>query len=277
METKRGSAENTDLTIGQWVARYPITARVFETRGIDYCCGGKRTLEEACVRQGLDVAAIKADLALVLEMLEKAPPLAETNWDQVSLATLLDHIESTHHRFLREEKPRLTALAHKVARVHGERHPELTELAAAVDGIFQALDPHLDHEEQVEFPAFREWEGNGRVTGADLLRSLGNLEEEHTEVGRVLENIRDLASGFEPPPDACNSYRALFQGLERLEEDLHAHIHKENNILHARIMKGSADTAFFSFMLLAGVFLVSFFELRSLDIWAPIGSGSFGN
>jgi regulator of cell morphogenesis and NO signaling len=238
-ETRQGTAEDQGLTIGQWVARYPITARVFETRGLDYCCGGKRTLEEACGRQGLDVAAIKADLALVLE---KAPPPSETNWDQVALGTLLDHIESTHHRFLREEKPRLTALAHKVARVHGERHPELTELAAAVDLIFQALDPHLDHEEQVEFPAFREWEASGRVTGAALLRSLGNLEDEHTEVGRVLENIRDLASGFEPPPDACNSYLALFHGLERLEEDLHAHIHKENNILHARILKGSAGT-----------------------------------
>lgn len=237
METKQETADNPKLTVGQWVARYPITARVFETRGIDYCCGGKRSLEEACARQGLDLGALKADLALVLE---KAPPASETSWDQVSLGILLDHIESTHHRFLREEKPRLTALAHKVARVHGERHPELTELAAAVDGIFQTLDPHLDHEEQVEFPAFRKWEGNGGVTGNELMRDVGNLEAEHTEVGRILENIRDLASGFEPPPDACNSYLALFHGLERLEEDLHAHIHKENNILHARILKGSA-------------------------------------
>ena len=236
METKQTTAENPILTVGEWVARYPITARVFETRGIDYCCGGKRTLEEACARQGLDLAAIKGDLALVLE---KATPSSETNWDKSSLDALLDHIESTHHRFLRDEKPRLTALARKVARVHGDRHPELTDLAAAVDRIFQELDPHLDHEEQVDFPAYRKWEASGQVTDGNLTRSLADLENEHVEVGRILEDIRDLASGFEPPPDACNSYLALFHGLERLEEDLHAHIHKENNILHARILKGA--------------------------------------
>ena len=233
VEERNENAVHHEMTVGQWVARYPGTARVFETRGIDYCCAGKRSLEDACSSKGLDAAKVRADL---LEEIGKAASSSDADWEKASLGELLDHIVSTHHRFLREEKPRLIALAHKVARVHGDHHPELVELAAAVDRIFRELDPHLDLEEQVHFPAFRKWESAGQSSGADLVGNLETLEDDHVEVGGILEAIRSLASGFEPPQDACNSYLALFHGLEQLEADLHAHIHKENNILHARIL-----------------------------------------
>jgi regulator of cell morphogenesis and NO signaling len=178
------------------------------------------------------------------DALELTPSSPGIDWNKASLEDLLGHIESVHHRFLREEKPRLIALAHKVAAVHGDRHPELVELESAVDLIFRELDPHLDREEQVEFPAIRNWEKAGREgAGSGLPGHLEALEDEHVEVGRILENIRDLTSGFRPPPDACNSYLALFHGLEQLEADLHAHIHKENNILHARIRAAAAPKA----------------------------------
>ncbi len=221
------------LTVGQWVARFPATSRVFEAAGIDYCCAGKRSLEEACARKGLDPATLRTDL---VEEIGKAAPSPDAGWDKVSVKELLDHIESTHHRYLREEQPRLIALAQKVARVHGDWQPALADLAMAVERLFKELAPHLDQEEEVYFPAFRKWESDGRVAGAELDGGVKSLEDEHTEVGRILESIRYLASDFEPPPEACNSYRALFHGLEQLEADLHAHIHKENNILHARIL-----------------------------------------
>lgn len=234
----RDGLENEGLTVGQWVARYPQTARIFESRGIDYCCGGKRSLEEACARNGKDPAALRAELA---EALEQTPARAETDWSRASLTALIDHIESTHHRYLKEEMPRLAALAHKVARVHGERHPELPELDAAVDRLVRELVPHLEREERTDFPAIREWErAGGKDRPVGLQTGLDSLEDEHVEVGGILEGIRGLASGFHPPPDACNSYLALFHGLERLEADLHAHIHKENNILHARIRAAAA-------------------------------------
>lgn len=225
-----------ELTVGQMVARYPRTARVFETRGIDYCCGGKRSLAEACERKGLDPASIRADLA---EALRAEPPAGETDWDRVPIADLIDHIESSHHGFIRAERPRLTALARKVARVHGERHPELEELASAVDRVFQDLDPHLAKEEQDFFPAFRTWARSapGTAPEASLLEAAERLEQEHADIGKLLGSIQELTSGFQPPQDACNSYLALFHGLEQLDADLHEHIHEENNILHVRIAR----------------------------------------
>jgi len=234
MNKTTATTNENDLTVGQWVARYPQSARVFESRGIDYCCGGKRTLEEACGRLGLNAAALRVDLGVVVR---EAPAIPETDWEQVSVGALIDHIESTHHQYIRAERPRLTALAHKVARVHGSRHLELEELAVAVDRVFLELEPHLEQEETVFFPACRKWE-KAAIAGApdpSLIEGVEGLEAEHVELGRILETIRSLTHGFEPPHDACNSYLALFQGLEQLEADLHQHIHKENNILHARL------------------------------------------
>src|SRR5690606_11324552 len=231
---KTGMTGWGELTVGQLVARHPQTARVFEIHGIDYCCGGKRTLESACAREGADVDAVRAELA---EALSGGSADQEVDWDNVSMTSLVDHIESGHHRYIRDERPRLTALAQKVARVHGSRHPELIELASAVERIFEDLEPHLEKEEKVFFPAFRAWEKSpaGGAPDPELVSGLEAVEAEHTAMGEILVSIRKLTSGFEPPQDACNSYLALFHGLEGFEADLHEHIHKENNILHARI------------------------------------------
>jgi len=225
-----------DLTVGQMAARHPQSARVFETHGIDYCCGGKRSLREACEKLGLDLEMIRADLA---EALRAAPLARETDWERATIAELIDHIQTDHHGFIRMEKPRLIALAHKVARVHGSRHPELEALAATVDDVFLELDPHLEKEERALFPAFRKWAqaAPGTPPDAAFAKHLKGLEEEHAGIGKMLETIQELTSGFQPPEDACNSYLALFHGLERLNADLHEHIHEENNILHARMAR----------------------------------------
>lgn len=232
--TETGEKEGTAMTVGQWVARFPQSARVFESRGIDYCCGGKRSLEEACNLNGLDLAALRADLAVVLK--DPGPAQAD-DWENASLKDLVDHIEASHHAYIRTERPRLSALAQKVARVHGGRHPELVELAGTVERVFQELEPHLEKEEREVFPACRKWSDRERKESPDpgLASAVIGLETEHVEVGRLLAEIRKLTTGYRPPQDACNSYLALFHGLEQFEADLHEHIHLENNILHPRI------------------------------------------
>jgi regulator of cell morphogenesis and NO signaling len=226
--------EEKDLTVGEWVARHPGTARIFERHAIDYCCAGRRSLADACGRKGLDAGAIRAEL---MGLAKAAPSEASRDWTSASIGDLIANIISTHHQFLRTEEPRLAYLAAKVAHVHGERHPELAELADAVIGVFGELRPHLDAEERDFFPACLRWEAEaGSAPPPELLAGLAGLEKDHTAVGALLERIRALTAGFEAPPDACNSYRALFHGLEQLESDIHEHIHKENNILHARIL-----------------------------------------
>lgn len=229
--------EEKDYTVGEWVARHPGTARIFERHGIDYCCAGRRSLADACGRKGLDAGAILEISAELAGIARNAPPEAAIDWSTAPLRDLIGHIIASHHQFLCAEEQRLTYLAAKVAHVHGERHGELRELADAVIAVFGELRPHLDAEERDFFPACLRWEAEtGAEPSSELLAGLAGLEKEHTAVGALLERIRALTAGFAPPPDACNSYRALYHGLEQLEADTHEHIHKENNILHARIL-----------------------------------------
>jgi regulator of cell morphogenesis and NO signaling len=233
-EAREGQA----YTVGEWVANHPQTARIFERLGIDYCCAGRRSLEEACGRKGIDPAQVRAEL---IEHLRLAPPAVPMDWNRQSVADLIANIESSHHHYIRTEKQRLIFLAVKVARVHGDNHPELERIAENVIRLYEELEPHLEREEKDFFPACEAWGGKEAAGAPDpaLLETLRALEKEHTAVGGLLESIRELASGFQPPPDACNSYLALFHGLEQLEADLHEHIHKENNILHSRILAGA--------------------------------------
>lgn len=234
-KVREESREGQVYTVGEWVANHPQSARIFERLGIDYCCAGRRSLEEACGRKGLDPEPVRAEL---IDLLRRAPPSVPTDWNRLPVADLIAEIEASHHHFIRTEKQRLIFLAVKVARVHGDNHPELEQIAEKVIQLYEELEPHLEREEKDFFPACAAWDGKGSrgAPAPDLLETLRALEKEHTAVGRLLESIRELTSGFRPPPEACNSYLALFHGLEQMEADLHEHIHKENNILHARIL-----------------------------------------
>jgi regulator of cell morphogenesis and NO signaling len=234
MEAQSETADGRPRTVGQWVARFPQSAKVFEARGIDYCCGGKLSLKDVCVQSGLDPAVLNSDLE---DALKNPGPARTTDWKNAALKDLADHIEKSHHAFIRSERPRLTVLAQKVAQVHGLRHPELAELAVTVDQVFRELEPHLEKEEKDIFPACRNGSDREGQDGPDsaFVSAVNDLEVEHIEVGRLLAGIRKLTAGYRPPQDACNSYLALFHGLERFEADLHEHIHLENNILLPRM------------------------------------------
>jgi regulator of cell morphogenesis and NO signaling len=231
IERSTMTAVDPTRTVGDLVVERPGRARVFERLGVDYCCGGRRSLRDACERSGLDVGEVTAMLAEA-----DAPYPAEPDWRIAPLAGLCSHIERRHHDFLREELPRLEALAQRVANAHGARHPELHEVRALLASLAGELGRHMSAEEGVLFPACRRLEAGGQSGFPTLAAPISAMEADHEDTGDVLERLRTVTEGFAPPPDACNSYRALLDGLQTLESDLHQHIHKENNILFPRAL-----------------------------------------
>ncbi|MDE2127150.1 MAG: iron-sulfur cluster repair di-iron protein [Armatimonadetes bacterium] len=221
------------MTVGQLVAEQPARSRVFERWGLDYCCGGKRPLSEACSAKNLKLQDVLRDLAEC----EPAAPLPGQDWTRESLTALCDHIEQTHHAYVREALPRLSMLTEKVARAHGAKHPELVELRSVITSMRTELDNHLLKEEYVLFPLCRALESGSPATGTpcgSVQNPIRRMEAEHTEVGEDLELARALTNDFAPPKDACNTYRAMLQALAEFEADMHRHIHKENSILFPR-------------------------------------------
>ncbi len=219
-------------TVGQMVVERPQRSRVFDRLHIDYCCGGKRTLEEACAKRGLDLEAVLAELE-AFDAEAEAQPDAVRPAD-LTMTELADDIERTHHAYLREELPRLGDLVKKVSAVHGQAHPWLTGLTSVYAELVGELEPHRLKEEQILFPMIRELD---RAATAPSFHcgSVGNpirmMEMEHQNAGAALDRIREMTTDYETPEDACNSFRAMLSGLEHLEADLHLHIHKENEIL----------------------------------------------
>jgi regulator of cell morphogenesis and NO signaling len=217
--------------VGDWVAESIGRARVFERLGVDYCCGGKQTLSAACAEKGLSPDE-------VLAMLHEVPKAAdEPDWSTLPLGAVMDDILATHHEHLRHELPRLHRLVRKVASVHGERHPELVRVQAVFGGLVEELNTHMFKEEQILFPLIRQLEAadrRPRFHCGSVENPIAVMEFEHDNAGEALHNIRELTGDYQPPEDACNTYRAMLAGLEGLEENMHHHIHKENNILFPR-------------------------------------------
>jgi regulator of cell morphogenesis and NO signaling len=217
-----------DTRLGDLVTADPSLARELERRGLDYCCGGRRTLEQACAAQDLDASAV------VEELIASSRPQPVEAWATMDAVPLADHIEATHHRYLWDELPRLTALMTKVRDVHGQRHPELHDVAACLAELRADLEPHLMKEERVLFPMIRELATATSPPSfhcGSIHNPIGMMMREHDNAGELLERLRQLTNEYVPPADACASYTALYQGLEQLQSDTHLHIHKENNVL----------------------------------------------
>jgi regulator of cell morphogenesis and NO signaling len=216
-----------DATLARIVTEHPGAARRFERLGFDYCCGGRQTLADACAARDLDVASVTAALA---DVDGAAEPEA---WATLGPVDLVGHIEATHHRYLHDELPRLAALAGKVQAAHGSRHPELAEVRALVGELRLDLEPHLAKEERILFPAIRVlFNGSpGQVPGGTLRMPISVMLAEHDATAVLLDRLRRTTGDYVPPPDACTSFRALYDGLAELEADTHLHVHKENNLL----------------------------------------------
>jgi regulator of cell morphogenesis and NO signaling len=220
-------------TVAELVVERPGRARVFERLGIDYCCGGKVSLEHACATKGLEPTAV----TVFLEAIDSEDDdEGEADWSTATLADLCDHIVTRHHAYLREELPRLSALVEKVAAAHREANPELDEVADVFEAIAAELQGHMFVEEAVLFRACRDLEAQGWSEVDSLAGPVGAMEADHEGTGAALERLRVLTADYTPPPAACNSYLTMLDGLETLERDLHRHIHEENNILFPRAL-----------------------------------------
>jgi len=216
-------------TLAEIASTTPALTRELERLGLDYCCGGKRSLAEACREQLLDPESVIAELASVPAAAE--PP---ADWIGLAPAELVDHLEATHHRYLKDALPRLTELAAKVSRVHGEAHPELMRVAEVVSELRADLEPHLRKEEEVLFPMIRSLASATNQPSlhySSIANPIAVLEQEHVAVGALLEQLRALTNGYQAPAGTCASTQALMEGLRELEADTHLHVHKENNHL----------------------------------------------
>lgn len=224
-----------ETTVGELVRAMPARSRIFENLGIDYCCGGKKPLAEVCRAKGLDPATVVAMLAA----LDGAPETSSANPDTMGLTELCDHIERAHHDYLREELPRLDFMTRKVAAVHGQDAPNLLEVRRVFEAFSAKMTAHTEEEETVVFPKIRQLEAkNGDKAGAvaELKAVFARLESEHDGAGGALARFRELTNDYTPPDWACNTFRAMYDSLERLEKETHQHVHKENNVLFVKAL-----------------------------------------
>ncbi len=226
-----------EQSVGDFVRQKPARARVFESLKIDYCCGGKVPLVQACAKRGIDVGE-------VLHAIGKSDELAEpgtlVDVDSMGLTELADHIEATHHAYLREELPRLDYMTEKVARVHGDSDQRLLKMREAFVALKAELEPHMMKEEQILFPIVRQLEsasGRQEFHCGSVANPIRQMEHEHDQAGAALAILHESTDAYTPPDWACNTYRALLDSLARLEADMHQHIHKENNVLFPKAIQ----------------------------------------
>jgi regulator of cell morphogenesis and NO signaling len=220
-----------DTILGDIAAAVPASLAVFERLGLDYCCGGKRPLKDAAADAGLDPEEV---LRRIDEAVAAENAADERDWRAATMAELADHIEATHHAFVRDALARLAETLPRVVRAHGRTHPELHELAGVVETFAEEMRDHMVREERVVFPWLRRLEKRSEIQGGppwSVRRPISCMIHDHDDAGEALATMRRLTSGYTPPEGACPTYRSMLRTLETLEADTHRHIHKENNIL----------------------------------------------
>ena len=232
-----------EQTVRDLASRNPAAARIFEKFGIDYCYGGERSLAQAC-------SAAKVSIREVADALEAppSPQREDRDWQNGSLAELAEYIVERHHRFARQEIQRLIPLFARVVGAHGQNHAELEQIQSSFQALAEELTLHLIKEERMLFPYIEQLESAVCCGGRLALPMFGTVQNpvrmmamEHDSAGELLRRMRDLANGYALPPDACVSFKELYQALQEFEADLHQHIHLENNILFPRAVNLEAQ------------------------------------
>ena len=216
--------------VGDIARTLPSSMRIFQQHGIDFCCGGRRSLGAACRDQGVAFA----DIVHALAASEEAPPDAR-DWTREPLHVLISHIIATYHEPLRAELPRLESMAAKVVQAHGGKDARLLRVETVIRELASDLLQHMMKEERVLFPALRVLERNGQSAAA-IAAPIAAMEHEHDDAGRLLAELRTITDDYTSPPWACGTLRALYQGLSELESAMHVHVHLENNILFPRAL-----------------------------------------
>jgi regulator of cell morphogenesis and NO signaling len=226
-------------TVGDIVAADFRTAAIFERFGIDFCCGGRRSLSDAC-------RTAAADPDEVIRALAEMPLAADGDgqFAQWGVGDLIDHIVLTHHAYVRATIPTIQRYLAKLVAVHGTRHPELQRIAASFEQIASELVQHMFKEEQILFPYMRDVAESAKHTCGAIVSPFGTvanpirmMEREHQEAADGLRTIRALTRNYTPPSDGCTTYAVCMNELHRFEEDLHRHVHLENNVLFPKALE----------------------------------------
>ena len=219
----------SQIPIGKIVAEDFRTAQVFRSYGLDFCCGGKKSLEESCAKKDIALEQVLEDL----QNLKQGN--SENNYNEWDLDFLVDYIVNNHHKYIRNKLPEIDFYAEKVARVHGDQHPELLEVLQNFRILSEELTHHIREEEEGVFLEIKNLVRAGK-SGSVKEAIIDALEDDHEKAGELMEAIESLTDGYNPPADACASYRVLFQNLEAFQNDLHKHVHLENNILFPKAL-----------------------------------------
>ncbi len=223
-----------NLTVGEIVANDFRTSALFKKAGIDFCCGGKQSFSEACKEKNIDAILLEKE---ILEI-EEGPQNEFMNFMNWDLAFLADYIVNTHHKFVLKNLPELVFYTEKIARVHGDNHPELIKVSQLFNEINTELLQHLKNEEEVLFPAIKDAIANHSENAVTIIVSeITRMFKEHDFAGGAMDEINRMTSGYQIPDDACNTYKVAFKMLEQFEDDLHVHVHLENNILFPKALK----------------------------------------
>lgn len=236
--SKRKNEEGQE-TLGEIAAKDLRKAQIFKKYGLDFCCGGKKTVKEACLEKGLNAELVEQEL-LQSETATQDHPIPYNEWN---LDFLIDYITNTHHAYARKTLPDLKNYADKVMRVHHDNHPELIRVNQLVMAIYEEFYAHMHKEEQILFPYIKQLVAAQRATQTfekspfgSIQTPINMMEMEHEAVGNYQAELRNLSNGYSLPEDACASYSLLYRMLEEFEEDLHLHVHLENNILFPKAL-----------------------------------------
>ena len=234
-----------EKTIGEIVAEDYRTASVFKAFEIDFCCGGSRTISEVCGRKGILIEKLQDALDNATQQKGHGRP----DFNHWSLDLLADYIEKKHHRYVRAKVPELSSYLEKLCKVHGQNHPELFEVRKLFNASADELYSHMHKEEKILFPVIRSL-AEAEIAGIKNIHlppfgtvenPINMMRHEHDIEGERFKIIRELTNGYTPPMDACTTYRVAFAQLIEFEEDLHQHIHLENNILFPKAMQLEGD------------------------------------
>jgi regulator of cell morphogenesis and NO signaling len=223
-----------EMTIGEIVALDFRAAEIFKHAGIDFCCGGKKSIGTACSELGIS----KDDLMLKLEELKSTPNTSTNKFNEWETGFLCDYIVNTHHKYVLRTLPDLVGYTTKIAAVHGDNHPELKDVAEIFSRINTELLQHLRNEEEVLFPSIKEVLKSGSENAKTKIKSeIERMSGEHEFAGGAMDRINVITSGYSVPADGCNTYQVTFRLLAQFEDDLHTHVHLENNILYPKALE----------------------------------------
>jgi regulator of cell morphogenesis and NO signaling len=240
MKTVTNKVELEDVTVGEIVADNYHAAGVFRQYGLDFCCGGNIKLKDACENHHIDTNRVVEEL----QAINWNQSTGNENYQAWEPGFLINHIIDTHHKYVLTKIEEITGYAARVARVHGTNHPENVDIYHKFSELAHEMLEHMKDEEETVFPLILEVYQQ-RMKGEDvagerreaLRKQLALMEEDHEGAGGLMQTIRNLSNDFNPPADACTTYRILYQNLEGFEQDLHKHVHLENNILFKKAEK----------------------------------------